>query len=122
MIKLIHMSTAVISISLFMLRMYWQMADSGIMKKKWLKIIPHVNDTILLTAAIILSINIQQYPFVHDWLTAKLIALLAYILLGMFALKRAKTKFQKLVYFYLAIFMFAYIVMVALTRSATGIF
>lgn len=122
MIKLIHMSAAVISISLFMLRMYWVMTGSNIMKQKWVKIVPHVNDTVLLTAAIILAISIQQYPFFHGWLTAKLLALLAYIIFGMFALKRAKTKLQKLVYFNLAVFMFAYIVMVALTRSVTGIF
>lgn len=122
MIKLIHMSAAIISISLFMLRMYWVMTGSNIMKQKWVKIVPHINDTVLLTAAIILAVSIEQYPFVHGWLTAKILALLAYIIFGMFALKRAKTMLQKLVYFNLAVFTFAYIVMVALTRTVTGIF
>jgi len=121
-IKLIHMSAAIISISLFMLRMYWVMTGSNIMKQKWVKIVPHINDTVLLTAAIILAVSIEQYPFVHGWLTAKILALLAYIIFGMFALKRAKTMLQKLVYFNLAVFTFAYIVMVALTRTVTGIF
>jgi uncharacterized membrane protein SirB2 len=116
------MSAAVISISLFMLRMYWVVTGSNIMKHKWVKIVPHINDTVLLSAAIILAVSIEQYPFVHGWLTAKLLALLAYIILGMFALKRAKTMLQKLVYFNLAVFTFAYIVMVALTRTVTGIF
>ena len=120
MIKLIHISTAAISISLFVLRMVWVMTDSGMMKKKWVKILPHINDTVLLTVAIILAVSIEQYPFVHGWLTAKVIALFTYIILGMFALKRAKNKQQKLIYFILAVLVFAYIVMVAITRSAAG--
>lgn len=122
MIKLIHMSAAAITISLFIMRMYWVMTDSGMMKKKWVKILPHVNDTVLLGAAIYLSVTIYQYPFVHHWLTAKVIALFAYIIFGSFALKRAKTKQQKLIFFFLAVLMFAYIIMVAMTRTVTGIF
>ena len=122
MIKLIHMSAAAITISLFIMRMYWVLTDSGMMKKKWVKILPHVNDTVLLGAAIYLSVTIYQYPFVHHWLTAKVIALFAYIIFGSFALKRAKTKQQKLIFFFLAVLMFAYIIMVAMTRTVTGIF
>lgn len=121
MIKLIHVSTVVISISLFMLRGFWVFRDSEMMNKKWVKIIPHVNDTILLITAIILAISYQQYPFVHGWLTAKVTALVAYILLGTFALKRAKSKQHKAIFFVLAILTFGYIVMVAMTKSVTGI-
>lgn len=118
MIKNIHMLTAFISISLFSLRFYWVMRDSEMMSKKWVKIIPHVNDTLLLITAIILAILIEQYPFVHAWLSAKVIALFLYIAFGLFALKRARTKPLKGVFFILAIFSFSYILIVALTRSA----
>lgn len=113
------MLTAFISISLFILRFFWVLRDSEMMGKKWVKIVPHVNDTILLIAAILLAISIEQYPFVHVWLSAKFIALVFYIVFGLFALKRAKTKQVQGVFFVLAIMSFGYIVMVALTRSAT---
>lgn len=119
MIKLIHMSTAYISISLFIIRGIWVFNDSGMMQRKWVKIVPHVNDTILLVSAIFLAVGIQQYPFVQSWLTAKFVALLVYIILGMFALKRAKTKNQKIVFFVLALMTFVYVVMVATTRNVT---
>ena len=122
MIKYIHMGTAFISISLFIIRMYWMMTGSKIMNQKWIKIVPHINDTVLLIAAIILAFSAQQYPFVHGWLTAKVIALIAYILLGMYALKRAKTNQQKIIFFILAVLMFGYIVMVATTRTVGGVF
>lgn len=117
MIKLIHMSTALISISLFVLRGLWVLQESEMMNKKWVKIVPHVNDTVLLITAIILAIGLNQYPFMTDWLTAKFVALIIYIILGMYALKYAKTKNTKIVFFILSIMTFSYIVMVALTRS-----
>lgn len=118
MIKLIHMTTAFISIALFIIRGFWVFNHSAMMNKKWVKIVPHVNDTILLVAAIFLTFGISQYPFTHDWLTAKLIALLLYIVFGMFALKRAKETKNKVIFFVLALLTFGYIVGVALTRSA----
>ena len=118
MIKLIHMSTAFISISLFLLRGFWVYRDSTMMNKKWVKIVPHINDTILLITAVILALAIQQYPFVDSWLTAKFTALIIYIILGMFALKRAKELKNKVIFFVLSLLMFSYIVGVALTRTA----
>ena len=117
MIKLIHMSTAFISISFFLLRGFWVFNNSSMMKKKWVKILPHVNDTVLLITAILLAIGIQQYPFVDGWLTAKFIALIIYIVFGMFALKRAKDMKNKAVFFILALMTFSYIVGVALNRT-----
>ena len=116
------MSTAFISISLFMLRGFWVFRESAKdkerMTKKWVKILPHVNDTVLLITAIFLTMGIHQYPFTHDWLTAKLVALFFYIGFGMFALKRAKDKKNKVLFFILALLTFSYIVGVAITRSA----
>lgn len=116
------MSTAFISISLFIIRGIWVFKNSEIMSKKWVKILPHVNDTILLITATLLAISLQQYPFVDGWLTAKFFALIFYIIFGMFALKRAKEIQIKIIFFILALLIFSYIVGVALTRSAGWFF
>ncbi len=118
MIKLIHITTVFISIGLFVLRGYWVFSESSMMSKKWVKIAPHVNDTILLISATFLAVAIQQYPFTDSWLTVKLIALFFYIIFGMLALKRAKTIKNKMIFFILALLTFSYIVSIALTRSA----
>ena len=122
MIKLIHMITALISISFFLLRGIWVFNSSEMMSKKWVKIVPHVNDTILLVTAIILAVGLQQYPFTHDWLTAKFIALLLYIVFGMFALKRAKEMRNKIIFFVLSLLTFSYIIGVALNRTVNWFF
>ena len=118
MIKLIHMSTAFISITFFLVRGFWVFSNSEMMNKKWVKIVPHINDTILLITAIMLAVGIQQYPFTQDWLTAKFIALLLYIVFGTFALKRAKERKNKIIFFILSILTFSYIIGVALNRTA----
>ena len=58
---------------------------------RWVRILPHAIDTILLASAIGLTILLEQYPFVHAWLTAKVLALVAYIVSGSLALKHART-------------------------------
>jgi uncharacterized membrane protein SirB2 len=117
-IKTIHILTAVISISGFTLRGLLLLNNSPVMKQKWVRIVPHVNDTVLLACALYLATISEQYPFQSDWLTAKLVALFAYIILGMMAFRFAKTRGGRITAFLLAILSFAYIVSVALTRQA----
>ena len=89
-IKNAHITFAIISISFFLLRAWWAWKRYTLLQSRWVKIVPHVNDTLLLACAIYLASAIQQYPFVHSWLTAKLIALLAYIGFDTVAIKRGK--------------------------------
>lgn len=116
-VKSIHVATAFISISGFIMRGVWMMGKSPLLQRKWVRIVPHVNDTILLVTAIILAARLHQYPLVDNWLTAKLIALLLYIGLGMVALRYGKTGLIKINAFVLAVVVFSYIVMVAVTRN-----
>jgi len=78
-IKHIHITCALLSGSLFFVRGCWMCADSSMLQKRWIKIAPHLIDTILLTTAIIMAVWSQQYPFVVNWLSAKLVALILYI-------------------------------------------
>lgn len=103
-----------------MVRGVWMWLESPLLDLKFVRISPHVNDTLLLAAAIGLAWMTAQYPFTHDWLTAKLLALLAYIVLGMFALRRGKTRRQRGIFFIAAILSFLYMVSVALSRDVSG--
>ncbi len=115
--KHIHMLCAVISIIGFIVRGALAIKGSSILQKKWLRIAPHIVDTLLLLAAVGLMITTQQYPFVNDWLTAKLIGLLVYIFLGVYTLKIAKTQSARVASYVLAIVVFGYIAMVAVTKT-----
>jgi len=95
-VKKIHMSAAVLSFLGFLLRGYWMMMGSKLLNAKPTKVLPHIIDTVLLGSAIYLVFASQMYPFVVNWITAKVILLIAYILLGTVALKRGKTKKVKI--------------------------
>ena len=116
-IKHLHMTCAALSGSFFIVRGIWKMRDSAMLQQRWVRILPHLVDTILLASALTLAFWSGQYPFQQNWLTAKLLALLAYIAFGTIALKRGKTPMVRTTAFAAAILTFAYIVAVALTRQ-----
>lgn len=117
-LKYLHITCAVISIGGFVIRGLWMLHDSPWLQKRWVKVAPHVNDTLLLAAGIALAVRIQQYPFVHGWLTAKILALIAYIVIGAVGLKYGKTRNIRMAAWVGASVIFLYIVLVALTRQA----
>lgn len=117
-LKHFHVTCAVLSGNLFLLRGFWMLRDSAALQQRWVRIAPHVIDTLLLTSALVMVFWSAQYPFVQNWLTAKVIALVVYIGLGTIALKRGKTKAVRVTAFIGALLVFAYIVGVALTRQA----
>ena len=106
-----------LSITGFVLRGIWMLQGSSLSKARATRILPHVVDSVLLISAIVLALRIAQYPFVHAWLSAKVLALLAYIVLGSIALKYGKTRRVRVLSFGLALAVFLYIVLVAVTRS-----
>jgi uncharacterized membrane protein SirB2 len=116
-VKTIHVSCVILTFLLFFIRGIWMILDSDQLRRKWTRRLPPVIDTLLLASAIVLSVSIRQYPFVHPWLTAKVMALLFYIGLGMLALTYGRTKRIRVGSWIAAQLCFAYIVAVALTRD-----
>lgn len=117
-LKYLHVACVVLSGTGFVLRGTWMMQGSPMLARRWVRVLPHVVDTVLLASAIALTLTIGQYPLVNGWLTAKLIGLAAYIVLGTVALKRGRTRGIRIAAYGGALLAFAYIVAVALTKSA----
>jgi uncharacterized membrane protein SirB2 len=118
-IRLLHIVCAGISIALFALRGALQFA--GVPWRRWrmLRIAPHVNDTVLLAAAVALAWISHQLPWQQPWLGAKVVALLVYIVLGHMAFRAGAPRARQALAFAAALATVAYIVAVAITRSAT---
>ncbi len=121
-VKHLHITFAAVSGSFFLLRGMWMLLDSPMLQQRWVRVVPHVVDTLLLTSALVLVFWSAQYPFVQTWLTAKVLALVAYIVLGTIALKRGKSKGVRSFALLAALTTFAYIVAVAQTRQAGAVF
>jgi uncharacterized membrane protein SirB2 len=117
LVKNLHLATIVLTLALFVLRGVWMVADSPRLQARWVRIVPHVNDTLLLASGLGLAVMIQQYPLMHGWLTAKFLALILYIVLGTIALKRGKTKTQRIVAWIAALLVFGYMAAVAVAHD-----
>ena len=102
----------------FALRGVWMMQGSQMLARRWVRVLPHVVDTVLLASALTLAVLSAQYPLAQGWLTAKLIGLIAYIALGMIALKPGRGRAVRIAAFCGALLVFGYIVAVAITKSA----
>jgi uncharacterized membrane protein SirB2 len=116
-IKHLHLSAVALSFALFLLRGIWMLLDSPQLQRRWVRIVPHLVDTVLLASALSLMMLIQQYPFVNSWLTAKVLGLVVYIGLGMVALKWGSTRTLRAVAWVAALLVFGYIVAVALSHN-----
>ncbi len=122
LLKHLHISCAAASYALFLLRGIWMLSDSPIMRRRWVKLVPHTIDTGLLASAIALAYTIGQYPLAESWLTAKVAALLLYIALGLVALRYGKNKAVQLSAWLAAQAVFGYIVLVALNHDPLPFF
>jgi len=119
-LKMVHVGSAVLSLALFSVCGAWMMVSPARLGQPWVKVVPHVVDTVLLGSAIALAIAIGNYPGTHAWLTAKVAGLVAYVVLGSIALKRGRTRAIRVAAFFAALAVFAYIVSVAVTKSPAG--
>ncbi|HTN49212.1 MAG TPA: SirB2 family protein [Burkholderiaceae bacterium] len=120
LLKTLHVSAIAISGLGFVLR--YALLAPGRARPAWVRVGPHVVDTVLLVSAIALACLQQASPLALPWLAAKIVALPLYIGLGTIALKRGRLPRQRAVAFVAALACYAYIVSVALTRNPWGFF
>lgn len=116
-LKLIHIGAAILTISGFVLRGYWMLAESSKLELRTVRVAPHIIDTVLLLSGISLVWALDLPVFSQPWLMAKLAALIVYVILGTVALRRGKTLRTRALAFVLALIAFAYIAGIALTKS-----
>ena len=82
----------------------------------------YINDSILLTAGVLLMQLTQQYPISHNWLSVKLLLLVVYIVLGVFALRAAPTRTTRALYYVAALAVYLFMVSIARGHHPLGLF
>ncbi len=117
LLKLVHVSCVAASYTFFFVRGIWMMRESPLLRARWVRVLPHVVDSLLLASAITMAAMLRQYPFVAGWLTAKVLALFCYIALGVVALGRGSTRTVRIAAWIAAQVVFFYIVAVAISRD-----
>lgn len=120
-IKAVHVTAVLASGGLFAVRGLLVLAGSRLPMAAPVRYLSYGIDIVLLTAALMLTAVVHQYPFVHGWLTAKVLLLAAYIALGSFALKRAHTRRGRALCFVAALGVYAFMIGVARAHHPLGV-
>jgi uncharacterized membrane protein SirB2 len=118
----VHITLAILSVSIFTLRGLLMLAQSRHVQSPWLKYPSYTVDTLLLTAAAMLMTVIHQYPFQTGWLTMKVALLVVYVGLGTVALKRGRTPGVRAAAFVAALLTVGLLFTVARAHHPLGIF
>ncbi len=119
-VKSVHVIMVVMSGSLFAVRGVCVLMGSQLGMAAPVRFFSYAIDTTLLTAALMLATMLHQYPFVHGWLTAKVILLVFYIALGSYALKRGPLVRTRAICLAAALAVYLLIATIALTRGSGG--
>ncbi|WP_189536544.1 SirB2 family protein [Paludibacterium paludis] len=117
LIKHAHMSAAALSILLFTLRGVLLLRHDGVVLPRWLRIAPHINDTVLLGCAVAMLVILGVNPLDVSWIAAKIGLLILYIGLGTLAIKPRLPLLQRRLAFAAALLTVLFIVRIAVTRS-----
>lgn len=113
-IKHLHVTAAVLSILLFIVRACWSVTGSPRLQSGFARIAPHIIDTLLLLGGIYLASVLGWH---QPWIAAKLVGIVLYIAVGTVAIKRGKTPASRATAAVAAVIIFLYIVGVALTKQ-----
>lgn len=121
-IRAIHIGAVLASGSLFLLRaLAFNLFGARWAMARPLRRLAYVIDTVLLAAALTLLTIVRQYPFVDAWLTAKVVLLVVYIALGIFAL-RAATRTRRIGFMLAATATYLLMISIARAHDPLGLF
>lgn len=120
-LKLLHLALAGISVAGFIWRWALMMQGSALVETALTRVLPHVIDTLFLVSGVWLAFMLSLNPLQQPWLAAKLIGLVAYIVLASIAYKRARTPGGKTLFFVLALLVFVWMASVARFKDPLGV-
>ena len=93
----LHLTSVALTISLFTLRYWWRWSNNPRFQARWVRVLPHIVDSVLLLSGVWLIALTGYLPFTVKgaWLTEKLFGVIIYIVLGFIALGRHRPRGQQ---------------------------
>jgi len=119
-IRAIHILAVTLSGSLFALRGLGVLAGARWPRFAPVRYLSYTIDTVLLTAALMLVTILPAAVFANHWLTVKLVLVVVYVVLGVFALRRGRTPRARAICYAAALLVFGTIVGIARMHHPLG--
>lgn len=119
-IKHAHIGLALLSGALFALRGLLLLLDQRWAGAAPVRYLSYAIDTALLAAALALVAILPAGLYANGWLAAKLALIVIYVVLGVFALRRGRTRGVRAACYVAALLVFAQVYCIARTHSPLG--
>ena len=119
-LKALHQSAVALSFAGFFARGIGVLLGAAWVRGRPARTLPHLIDTVLLASALALAWMLRLTPGNAPWLVAKIAGLLAYIALGMLALRPGRPLALRGLAWLAALATFGWIVSVALSKDPRG--
>lgn len=112
-----HLLFVVITLLLLNFRFFWKQIAPEKSLHKIFRIVPHINDTLLLITGAMMAYTVKYIPFVNaNWLGLKLILLLVYIGFGFMAIKSPARSPKAFIGYGLAMFSVGAMIYLAISK------
>lgn len=121
-LKYLHIVSVAASFSLFFMRGLWMMQSYPDSQEKWVRLLPHGVDTVLVLSAMAMLAMSPLNGWPGDWLTVKLALLVAYVSLSLYVFRGARALAARILAWLLALFVFLLVTTIAVLRNPLGIF
>jgi uncharacterized membrane protein SirB2 len=119
-IRHVHILAVILSGSLFALRGAFALAGARWPHFAPVRYLSYTIDTTLLTAALMLVTILPGAVFANGWLATKLVLVVAYVVLGVLAMKRGRTRGVRVGCYVAALATFAMIYTIARAHQPLG--
>jgi len=120
-IKHAHIGLALLSGALFALRGALLLGGLRWPNAAPVRYASYAIDTALLTAALMLLTILPGALYANGWLAVKLVLVVAYVVLGVFALRRGRTRGMRAACYVLALLVFAQVYGIARAHHPLGL-
>ena len=114
---LLHKLAVLTSIVVFFARGLGLIYNREWVKRKPVKIVPHIVDTLLIASAIGIVV-VTPFAFSEPWILLKLIGVLVYVVLSAVVFKIAQSRVQRALFWVLNLAVLFFLVAVAVEKQA----
>lgn len=120
-LKYLHIVSVAASFALFFVRGLWVMQSYPDSQEKWVRVLPHVVDAVLVLSAVAMLATSPLNGWPGDWLTVKLALIVVYAMLALYLFRGARALTTKILVWLLALLVLLFITAIAVLHNPLGI-
>ena len=120
-LKYLHIVSVAAGFSLLFVRGLWAMQSYPAPQEKWVRVVPHVVDAVLVLSAVAMLAMSPLSGWPGDWLTVKLALVAVYAMLALYLFHGAGPLATRILAWLLGLLVLLFITTIAVLRNPLGV-